>query len=292
MNLVTVMTLFPTAEACFAHLEHLRFRDGAYCPKCRSSQVARKKERGRVGRWNCHACKSSFNVLSGTMFQRTKIPLQKWFLAIAIMVNAKKSVSSCQLARDLEMNQSSAWYMQQRIRSEMARRQQEITLQGIIEADETYIGGKPRKPNKRADDKPAARGRGTKKTAIIGAVQRGGNLIDQVSPDVTGQSILRFIKKHVDPSDSMLFTDEYASYKAVSGTIPHIAINHREQYSHGLVNINTIEGAWSLLKRAWIGTHHHYTERWMPLFVAEAVWKYNKRKSGNAFAEFIQGVFV
>lgn len=292
MNLISVMSLFPTVEDCYAHLEHLRFRDGAYCPKCRSSHVARKKERGRVGRWNCHSCKRSFNVLSGTMFQRTKIPLQKWFLAIAIMVNAKKSVSSYQLARDLEMNQSSAWYMQQRIRSEMARRQQDITLQGIIEADETYLGGKPRKPNKREDDKPAPRGRGTSKSAIIGAVERGGNVLAQVASDVTGKSILRFIKDNVDTSNSMLFTDELASYNAVRGTIPHIAINHRVQYSHGAVNINTIEGVWSLLKRAWFGTHHHYTKRWMPLFVAEAVWKYNHRKSGNAFAEFIWGVFA
>ena len=117
-------------------------------PLCGSVKVVRKAENQRVGRWNCHGCISSFNVLSGTIFSRTKIPLQKWFLGIALVVNAKESLSSYQLARDLELTQMSAWYLQQRIRSEESTctamaADRGRSLRGIIEADETYLGGRP-----------------------------------------------------------------------------------------------------------------------------------------------------
>lgn len=151
MNLINIFTRFPDQEACIEHLEGIRFSASSYCPHCGSVDVARKEDSGRVGRWNCHACKSSFNVLSGTIFEKTKVPLQKWFMAVGLVVNAKKSLSSCQLARDLELNQKTAWFMQQRIRAEMASKQSGIRLQGIVEADETYVGGKPRKGNKKTN---------------------------------------------------------------------------------------------------------------------------------------------
>ena len=155
MNLITVTERFPTQESCIAHLERIRFGDEPFCPLCGTvGECARKKQGNRIGRWNCHACKTSFNVLSKTMFQGTHLPLQKWFCAIALIVNAKKSLSSCQLARDLNMNQKTAWYMQQRIRAEMATKQGRIRLSGLIEADETFVGGRPRKRNKRDDDQP------------------------------------------------------------------------------------------------------------------------------------------
>ena len=153
MNITSVFYQFPDQESCIAHLEKVRWADDPHCPHCGSTHVARKDDAGRIGRWNCHDCKSSFNVLSDTIFEKTKIPLQKWFLGIALIVNAKKSLSSCQLARDLDMTQQSAWFMQQRIRAEMASKQGEILLQGIIEADETYLGGKPRKRNKSRNNK-------------------------------------------------------------------------------------------------------------------------------------------
>ena len=128
----------------------------------------------RRGRWNCQDCKSSFNVLSGTIFEKTKLPLQKWFLALGLVISAKKSLSSHQLARDLELNQKSAWFMQQRIRAQMASEQGPM-LQGLIEADETYVGGKPRKANRAADRKPAKRGRGAEnKIKVLGVSSAAG----------------------------------------------------------------------------------------------------------------------
>ena len=141
MNLMKIFAKYPDQESCIEHLEKVRWAGSPYCPYCESEDVARKNELDKVGRWNCHACKSSFNVLSGTIFQKTRIPLQKWFLAIGLMVNAKKSLSSCQLARDLDITQQTAWYMQTRIRVAMVQRERHL-LQGIIEADETYLGGK------------------------------------------------------------------------------------------------------------------------------------------------------
>ena len=152
MDLIKIFRRFPDHESCIEHLENVRFEDEPYCPLCGGLKVARKADGERVGRWNCYDCKSSFNVLSGTIFQKTKIDLQKWFLAIGILLNAKKSVSSHQLARDLDMTQQTAWYMAMRIRKAMATNGE--LLQGIIEADECYVGGKPRKLNKRNKDLP------------------------------------------------------------------------------------------------------------------------------------------
>ena len=163
MTLQRIFSRFPDLESCIEHLERIRFGNEAYCPLCGvAGECARKADSGRVGRWNCYSCKSSFNVLSGTIFQKTKIPLQLWFLAIGLITNAKKSLSSHQLSRDLGINQKSAWYMQHRIRSEMASKESSL-LQGIVEVDETYIGGRPR------NKKQNKRGRGTKKTPVIGA---------------------------------------------------------------------------------------------------------------------------
>ena len=153
MNLLNIFTRFPDQEACIEHLENVRWGDSPYCPHCGSFKVSPKADGDRIGRWNCQDCKSSFNVLSGTIFEKTKLPLQKWFMAIGLIINAKKSLSSCQLARDLDLNQKSAWYMQHRIRAQMASRQEALFLQGIVEADETYVGGKPRKGNKRNKNK-------------------------------------------------------------------------------------------------------------------------------------------
>ena len=139
MNLISIFKMFPDQQSCIDHLETLRWSEGPYCPHCGGVRVSRKKENDRVGRWNCHECRNSFNVLQGTVFQGTQIPLQKWFLAIALMVNATKSLSSCQMARDLEMNQGSCLSMQHRIRRAMASEERQF-LSGIVEVDENLCG--------------------------------------------------------------------------------------------------------------------------------------------------------
>lgn len=291
MNLFETIQRFPTQEACIEHLEAIRYKNGPYCPHCGSmDNVKRKKENKLVGRWNCHDCKSSFNVLSGTIMQGTHIPLQKWFVAIALIVNAKKSLSSYQLARDLDLNQKSAWFMQQRIRAAMASDQAPM-LTGIVEADETYVGGRPRKQNKRDDFPHGGQGK-TDKTPVIGAVQRDGKVRAQVANDTTGKTILDFIQSNVSPATQILVTDENTAYRGVRSMFPHSVINHRREYVNGPVHTNTIEGFWSLLKRAWYGSHHKYTVAFMPLFVAESAWKYNHRDEARPWDTFMAGLFA
>ncbi len=223
MNLITVFEKFPTQQACIDHLEKARWADEPTCPFCCSDKVARKRENDRVGRWNCHSCHNSYNVLTGTIFKATRIPLQKWFLAISILLNAKKSVSSYQLSRDLRINQRSAYRMGMQIRKGMV--DDSDFLNGIVEADETYIGGKPRKSD-RNDDDPPKRGRGTKKQPVIGALARGGNVVARPSNKVMGKTLKAFLGRFVDSDDAVLMTDENSGYRRMNEWIPHFTINH------------------------------------------------------------------
>jgi len=293
MNLYQVLERFPGQNSCIRYLEDLRWDGVPTCPHCNGYRVRRRHETatGRIGRFNCKDCKVSFKVTHGTMFQGTKIGLRKWFSAICLILNAKKSISSHQLSRDLDLNQKTAWYILVRIRTEMMRKS-DITLSGVVEADEVYIGGKPRKRNKfkEGNIKPTKRGRGTSKTPVIGAVERNSGLVvAQVSESLTGQDILDFIKSAVDIEDSELITDEFQGYNLVGREIKRSIINHRERYvdETGHVHTNTIEGFWSLVKRAWYGTHHHYSKPAISLYIAEACYKYNHRDNEDIFWNFL-----
>ncbi len=294
MNLFDAVERFSDQEKCVKHLEEVRWGGNPECPRCESKKVAPKQERHIIGRWNCHTCKSSFNVLQGTIFQGTQIPLQKWFMAILLMNDAKKSLSSCQMARHLDLTQPSAWYLMQRIRSEMGRKGKTL-LKGIIEADETYVGGKPRR---RKDDDgnmppPAKRGRGTKKTPVLGAIERGGEVIARIATDLSKKGVLGFIKDVVDSAKSVLMTDEFQSYEGADEMMPHSTVNHGEkEYVKGIAHTNTIEGFWSMLKRAFHGTHHHYSKKWTQHYVDEACYKWNNRGNKNIFGKFIRKCFV
>ena len=294
MNLSVISSRFPDQETCIEHLEAERWEDVPTCPHCQSPDIKRKVDGGSIGRWNCHACKASFNVLSGTLFCKTRVPLRNWFLAIGLMIDASKSMSSCQLAKYLGLTQQTTYNMQQRIRAEMERSLgSEKLLQGIVEADETYLGGKPRK---RSGSKihPPRRGRGTSKIAVIGLVERGdkGRVVAQVADQRTAQYILDFVKKWVDPEGSHLITDGFKGYNSIKEFMPHSIINHSASYARGDVHTNTIEGFWSLLKRAWVGTHHHYTPRHTNLYLAEACYKYNHRNIPDAFYGFLRKCFA
>ena len=286
MDLITVFKKFPDHESCIEHLERVRWPHAPACPICGAMNVGRKADGGRVGRWNCHACHASFNVLSGTIFQKTKIDLQKWFLAISLLINAKKSVSSYELARDLDLNQKTAWFMAMRIRRAMVDHGD--LLSGIVEADEAYVGGKPRKGNKRDDAIPSKRGKGTGKLPIIGAVERGGQVVAEPSRTVNATTLASFLSRNIDTGASVLMTDGNPSYNSMDRRMRHFVVDHAVQYVDGLIHTNTMEGFWSLLKRAWYGTHHHYSDGYALAYSVEACYKYNNRGNGNAFASLIR----
>lgn len=285
MDLVTIFEKFPNQEACIAHLEIARWGDTPVCPHCGSEDVARKKENDRIGRWNCHACKSSFNVLSKTIFQQTKIPLQKWFLAISIYLGAKKSVSSYQLARNLNISQSAAWELGMKIRQGMV--DDDAFLSGIVEADETWVTTTGSK--KHDDNDPPKRGRGSKQQKVIGAVARDGKVIAKPTEKVTGKTLKAFLNSVVNADDAVLITDEFPGYNRMREWVPHFTINHAVAYVDGLIHTNTIEGFWSLIKRAIFGQHHHYSKGHAAAYIVEACYKYNNRNNANAFDQFLTG---
>ena len=176
MNIMEVFKRFPTQDDCLKRLELARWSKGRTCPYCFSEKTFKYKN---LLRYHCNNCNTSFTVIVNTIFQNTKLPLQKWFLAISLMMNAKKGISAKQLQRDLDITYKTAWYMAMRIRRGMV--DQANMLMGIIEMDEAYIGGKPRKSNDKGNG-PNKRGRGTKKIPVVGMIERGkgGRIIAQV----------------------------------------------------------------------------------------------------------------
>jgi transposase-like protein len=166
-SLVSIYKRFPTKEAATAHLEKVRWPHGPECPLCGSTSTARHAEKSQADRLQCWDCKKSFSATVGTIFHNSHIDLQRWFLLITLMLNAKKGLSAMQAARDLEMRRPTVWSMMHRIRAAMV--DDGRLLSGLVEMDEAYIGGKPRKRNRRDDDTPGPRGRATSKTAVVGA---------------------------------------------------------------------------------------------------------------------------
>ena len=192
------------------------------------------------------------------------------------------------------MRRATVWSMMQRVRIAMAADpEQNRLLHGIVEADETYVGGKPRKGNKHDGDEPNKRGRGTAKAAVIGVVERGGRVVAKVAEpgSLSAKGISKFIARFVDPHGSVLISDEYKGYNRVNESMLHAVVTHAVEYANGLIHTNTIEGFWALVKRAWYGSHHHYSRKYMPLYVAEACFKYNRRKLKSAF-ESSMSMFV
>ena len=163
MDIVQISKRFPTQQDCIRHLEQVRWNGEPVCPYCGSDNTALNQHRHR-----CYNCKTSFSVTVGTIFHRTHLPLQKWFLAITLILNAKKGLSSLQLSQDLQVNKNTAWRISMQIRKAMTQSEHRELLTGVVEMDETYVGGKARKG--KDTDLPRKRGRGTDKTPVVGAL--------------------------------------------------------------------------------------------------------------------------
>ena len=277
MNIIQVFERFPTQTACIAHLEAARWSGEPSCPYCGSLKTIPNQHRHY-----CYDCKTSFSVTVGTIFHRTHMPLQKWFLAIMLMLNAKKGLSALQLSRDLDVNKNTAWRVFMQIRKAMSQAEQRNLLTGIVEMDETYIGGKPRKGTKGSGkDGKHKSGRGTKKAPVVGAVERGGSVTAKaVAKDkMKGRHMRAFVKDRIDTSKASLITDEYKAYISMSKVLPHSVIKHAEWYVDGDIHTNTMEGFWALLKRGMFGQFHSVSRRHLQRYVDEFCYRYNLRKA-------------
>jgi transposase-like protein len=219
-----------------------------------------------------------FSVTVGSIFEDSHIPLRKWFIAIYLLTSHKKGISSMQLSKDIGVTQKTAWFMLHRIRF-MCSRSSIFKLWNIVEVDETYMGGKPRRTldenGKRIMRK---RGRGTKKTPVVGLSQRGGEMVAKPVKHTDRATLHDLIRIHVNPG-SVIMTDEYRPYQKLSKDFEHKTINHSEgQFALNGVHVNTLEGFWGLLKRGLIGTYHYMSAKHLDLYCDEFTFRYNTRK--------------
>jgi len=276
MNIIEIYNKFPNHQTCIEHLEQIRWNGKPKCPYCNSETVSRKKEKNRQDRWQCSRCKKSFSVLKNTIFERTHLDLQKWFLAISLILDAKKGISSRQLARNLSLPVDTAWFLSHRIRKAM--KSQDNLLSGIIEMDETYIGGKPRKKKYDDNDDFNKRGRGTKKKAVVGMLERKGKVkATSLLESLKGKNLKKLVKDNIDTANSVLMTDEFRGYLTMNKIIEHRVVNHQDWYVNGNNHTNGIESFWSLLKRGIIGQFHRVSAKFLEKYIDEFCYRFNAR---------------
>lgn len=280
MNIVSVYQLFPTETDCLNHIEKVRWNGKPVCPYCKSTnQTPLPKE----NRYHCNTCNTTFSVTVGTIFHQTHLPLQKWFLALSLVLNAKKGISARQLGRDLEVNKDTAWRIAMKIRQAMSQQAQRELLTGVVEMDETYIGGKPRKGG--GNGTPLKRGRGTKKTPVVGMVEREGQIRAKVIKDkkLNIKTLSSLVRENVDTSNTTLITDEYRGYFGIKRFMPHKVVDHTVWYVNGDAHTNNIESFWALLKRGIVGQYHKVSLRYLPKYIDEFCFRHNHRKEDDVF---------
>ena len=278
MNIIDIYKTFPTQNECIKYLEKLRWKNKPICPYCNSdNSTPRPKEK----RHNCNNCNTSYSVTVRTIFHKTKLDLQKWFLAIALILTAKKGISARQLARDLGVNKNTAWYMGMRIRRAMI--EQRELMNGFIEMDETYVGGKPRKGWNKKPTAKNKRGRGTKKTPVVGMSKRGGDVYAKVQHKLTAENLSRLVRENIDINQATVITDEFKGYIRLKKFVNHEVINHQVCYVDGDVHTNNIECFWSLLKRGIIGQYHKVSIKYLNKYINEFCYRHNNRNNPTLF---------
>jgi transposase-like protein len=278
---------FPSEEACASYLVRHRWPTGVSCPRCGNREVYAL---GLAFHWQCHKCASQgyrFSVIAGTIFENTNKPLRDWFRVIHLMLTAKKSVSALQIYRQLGFGSyKTAWYMCHRIRAGLAK-EEFRQLMGIVEVDETYVGGDD--SNRHHDKK---KGRFGGKSIVIGAAQRKGNVVARVIERADWHLMEQFVHTVCGDKVSLLATDEHHAY-AHLGEGPHYqhgSVKHSaKQYVVGAIHTNTIEGFWSLFKRSIVGSFHKVSAKYLPLYIAEAQFRYNNRLNANIFGTAVSG---
>lgn len=282
MNLPKLIEQFGSEDRCRSYLEVLRWPEGVRCLDCGSDSISRIKTRNQ---FDCNRCRSRFSVKSGTVFHDSHLPLWKWFLATYLITESKKGVSANQLKRTLGVSYKTAWFLCHRIRSAMIGDGE--LLSGVVEADETYIGGKHSTAKGTRSERSKARFEN--KTMVLGAIERGGKLRVRAvkGSGATRTTVGRFLADSLSDETDALYTDSHRVYRGVKvGNAKHEAVNHSDdEWVRGDVHTNTIESAWSLFDRAVIGSYHKLSEKHLPAYLQEFEFRFNNRENPFLFRD-------
>jgi transposase-like protein len=296
MNLLNVTTNLQTDDQCLDFLERTRWTNGhVRCIRCggdKISRIARKvnptKKNQRTRLYTClePTCKHQFSTTTGTMFHDSHLPLNKWFMAIALIVHAKKGMSAMQMQRHLQVSYRTAWFMGHRIRKSMAENSGSPLLSGTVEIDETYIGGKTIRKKERGNLK------GQKKAAVVGMIERGGSLrLRHVGTgNTTSAQVAPLVRQNVAREVERVMTDESTIYPvAFDGycASKHETIAHKYEYVRGDIHTNTIESAFSLFKRGVNGSFHRVSHKHLHRYLSEFEYRFNRRNQMDIFEQAV-----
>lgn len=274
-SILDLVKAFPTEQDCINHLESLRWNGEVISPFDETSKVY-KTARG----YKCKNTGKYFNVKVGTIFEDTKVPLIKWFMALYIFSSHKKGISSHQLAKDIDVTQKSAWFILHRLRYAFEHPNFQESLENTVEIDETYVGGKDK--NKHEKKKSGGRGRGTGKAPVLGMIERGGNVIAKVVTDTKQNTLEPIIAEFIEYGSNVM-TDEYNAYNNLENGYFHSKVHHAaNEYVNGMCHTNGIECFWSHLKRDVDGIYHWVSVAHLQSYVNEYTLRYNTRKFTTA----------
>ena len=301
MTFMDLMKKFPTEKKVAEHFIEIRYSDGIACNHCGSVKVYPRKESIKI--FDCNECKNSFSPFSGTIFEKSSTDLRKWMYAIHLFLNGKKGVSGKQLQREIGVTYKTAWRMLHQIRLAMGNAESAEFFNTIVEIDETYVGGKPRKGNHKDDDDndPPKRGRGTKKTPVVGVIDRENKQVYAkiALPNAKGQrltakqliNILKTVSKQ--ENNNTVITDEFKGYDPLTRhNFVHLRVDHTKAFAEDFVHTNNIESFWATLKRAVYGIYHHISIKHMQAYVDEFCFRYNNRERDMFNLVLEQSIFA
>jgi transposase-like protein len=269
-NLINLIERFGDDKKCRKYLEALKWPDGLFCPRCSGTVISRIYDRDQ---FDCDQCRYQFSVTAGCLFDGTHLPLWKWFLAVYLILESKKAISANQLKRSLAIGSyKTAWYLCHRIRRAVLEASKS-KLKGIVEIDETYVGGK------HLDNK----------TMVLGAVERGGAIRLKVErrKKANRKVLHAFIKDITEPTTERIMTDENPAYLGIADSdTTHETVNHRaEEWVRGDVHTNSVEGVWSLFKRGIVGSYHQISAKHLDSYIDEFEWRFNGRDNPELFRD-------
>ena len=273
LDLCTLIEDFGSEQKCRTYLERLRWPKGTTCPSCKSDKISRIVKRNQ---FDCDACRYQFSATAGTIFHDTHLPLWKWFLATYLLCESRKGMSANQMKRQLGISYKTAWYLCHRIRAAMLEVAPQ-PLDGTVEIDETYVAGKKRRWRAKGNV-----------SVVIGIRQRNGDLRLIRAKDAKSATVRAIVNANLGSEVAVIMTDESAIYPYALDEMlksKHRTINHTREYAHGDVHTNTVESAFSLLKRGIVGTWHKVSAKHLPAYLDEMCFRFNNRKNPFLFRD-------